>query len=116
MLTSPPPHDSSSPIPRSSEGALPCPPSSLDQVVLHLLPGRAPGFTQQELMDRIHQALHMSQVRPPVVSAVLARLEQAEQIASCGEGGERCYWRLGPAPRPPKQEGSTPGSTGEALR
>jgi hypothetical protein len=116
MLTTLPPHDSSSPIPRSSEGSLSCTPHPLDQLVLHLLPGRPPGLMQQELMDRIHQAMHMNQVRAPVVSAVLARLEQTEQIASCGEGRARRYWRLGPAPRPPKQEGSTPGSTGETLR
>ncbi len=84
MLASKSPHDSSSPFPRSAEGARACPPSSLDHVVLDLLPGRPPGFTQQELMDRIHQAMHMSQVRAPVVSAILARLEGIEQIASVG--------------------------------
>jgi hypothetical protein len=109
MLTSPPPHDSSSPFPPSSESARACPPSSLDQLVLHLLPARPPGLTERELVDRIHQAMHMSQVRPTVVAAVLARLERTEQIASRSDGSERCYWRLGPVPRPPKQQVSTPG-------
>jgi len=83
---------------------VPMPDHSLPCLVLHLLPGRLPGLTQHELMDRIHQALHMTQVRPPVLSAVLERLERAEQIASTGEGRERRYWRLGPAPCPSKPD------------
>jgi hypothetical protein len=95
MTPSPVSPSSSSPQANSQDHPLAC-------LVLHLLPARPPGLTERELVNRIHQAMHMTQVRPTVVSALLARLEQAEQIASRSDGSERCYWRLGPVPGPSK--------------
>ncbi len=89
-------------------------------LVLQLLPGRLPGLTQKELMRRVQfnlphwPDLGMAEVRPPVLSAVLASLERERQITSAGEGRERCYWRLLrlPAPLSPNQTVSAPEGDG----
>jgi hypothetical protein len=86
----------------SSQGA----PHPLEGLVLHLLPGRLPGLTQRELLKKIERNLHrwpdlsMQEVRPVVLSALLASLERRKLIAGNGEGAQRCYWRTAPLPLP----------------
>ncbi len=76
----------------------------LDHLILHLLPGRLPGLTQQELLPRLLRALPhcqgltMTEVRPPILSSIVARLRRQKQIEAAGDGLLRCYWRLVPDP------------------
>jgi DNA-binding PadR family transcriptional regulator len=93
-------------------------PHPLEGLVLHLLPGRIPGLTQRELLKKIERNLSgwpdltMQEVRPVVLSAVLANLERRGLIESNGEGTQRCYWRCGPLPLPSpgSQQCEVPGS------
>jgi hypothetical protein len=107
---------SSSSVGCSEQG--PYPIHLLDHLILHLLPGRIPGLTQQELLPRIQRALPhcpgltMTEVRPPVLSSVLARLRHQKQIGAAGEGPLRCYWRLVPDPLTGEQAVSPPAGQG----
>jgi hypothetical protein len=91
-------------------------PHPLEGLVLHLLPGRIPGLTQRELLKKIERNLHrwpdltMQEVRPVVLSALLASLERRGLIESNGEGAQRCYWRCGPLPLPAPEPHEAEGS------
>lgn len=109
---------------RSSSSSLRCSehePSGahpLDHLILHLLPGHLPGLTQQELMPRLLRALprcqglSMTEVRPPILSSMLARLRRQKQIEAAGDDLLRCYWRLVPDPLMVKQAVSLPEAQG----
>jgi hypothetical protein len=79
-------------------------PHPVEGLVLHLLPGRLPGLTQRELLRKIERILYrwpdlsMQEVRPVVLSALLASLERRKLIEGNGEGAQRCYWRVAPPP------------------
>ncbi len=79
-------------------------PHPVEGLVLHLLPGRLPGLTQRQRLKKIERslsrwpALSMQEVRPVVLSAVLASLERRGLIEGNGEGAQRCYWRVAPLP------------------